>query len=308
MPQQPMAPVVDNNQANIQPQPAAPVAPVEVAPQVPVAPAPVDAAQPVQEAPQAIPQQPQPFQPVVPQQPVMEAQPQVTAAAPQPQSAQASIGQPQQAFGAGPVSPVAPAKRSSNKLILLIAAIVGGLAIIGVGIWAILTFVAGGVALETYEGKDYTVLVPKGYEKEDNGDTSVAFSEPNAEDDENGESTQSGVRLSSMSFESLTAYMSRDDIIKSYDETFTADKIEDLAGGTDSSAKNFKKSDEKYQGFDARRISYDAEKDGRPTGSVHMLIVFTEKTMYTVTVAAHVSDASLDRASNKILNSLKINE
>jgi hypothetical protein len=273
-------------------QPTQPMQPVAPVPQQPVEP------QPVMQQPQPAPQ----F--TAPQQPTAAESPMGVSPVPQPQ-----------VFGAGPVMPQPAPARSSGKIIALIASLVAGLAIIGVGVWALLTFALGGISLETYEGKDYSVLVPKDYEKKEIGD-SVTFTEPLKEGEESksdSESTdRSVVMVGKTSLETITQYMSREDIIKTYDESLTEDKLKENSSitGKDGNDKavNFKKTDDKYQGFEARKVTFDVESDGKSAGRASMLVVFTDKAIYSIMVAAHDSDASLQRAMDKIVNSLKINE
>lgn len=105
--------------------------------------------------------------------------------------------------------------------------------------------------------------------------------------------------------------MSKDDYIKLYDQYMTEDAFKSSVNGLVSSSskkefRNFKKDDTKFKGNDAREISIDGYEDGKKVGSVKMLVVFTDKTIYIVMVGAHVNDSGLQRATDKILNSLQI--
>ena len=264
-------------------EPQAPVAPesqpqVAATPEV-MAPEPVSVAPPVDAT--------QPFAPT----PIGQA-----AGAVPPQ--QPSVGGPA-VFGTGP----SPAPAKNNKMVMLIAAIIGGIVVIGLVVWALFAFVFNSIALESYKGEGYSVLVPKGYEKTEST-SSVAFKEPNADSNE-----QSQVMVTSIPIKSALTVMSRSDIIKLYDDTFSEKTLSDNSGFSSSNTiTNFKKDETTYQGLDARKITFDVEEDGKRSGTGHVLLVFGEDEFYAIIVAAHTSDGALEKAADKILNSLEINK
>ncbi|OYX53791.1 hypothetical protein B7Y92_01730 [Candidatus Saccharibacteria bacterium 32-50-13] len=182
-------------------------------------------------------------------------------------------------------------------------AAVGGLVAIGLIVWVLFAFVFNSIALESYKGDNYSVLVPKEYEKEESA-SSVAFKEPDADSDE-----QSQMMVTSIPIKDALTVMSRADMVKLYDDAFSEDNLTDSSGFSSSNAiANFTKDETEYQGFDARKITFDVEKDGKRSGSGHILVVFGDEAFYAVVVAAHTSDPALERAAGKILNSLEIDE
>ncbi len=293
-------------------QPQQPIAP----PQPPMQGPDQNYAQPPQYQPQPAPAAPQPAGPApypAPEAPVAQIQN-------QPQPAPGQFGpagpvppqpgfppQPQNGvFGSGPAAPYTPGPaKGKGKLFTLIGIIVAGLLVLGVGVWALMTFVFGSIALETYKGDGYSILVPKDYTKDESG-SSVTFKEKT--DDK---TSQSEVSIAASSIDGASGTMSKDDYIKLYDQYMTEDAFKSSVNGLVSSSskkefRNFKKDDTKFKGNDAREISIDGYEDGKKVGSVKMLVVFTDKTIYTVMVGAHVNDSGLQRATDKILNSLQI--
>lgn len=271
--------------------------------------------------PTAMPVEPQPVvtpvPPVAPEAPVAPTAPVATPVVPQPQPApspasftptpQPPVGggpvgpMPPQAFGTGPAAYPAPASSGPNKKrIGLIVAIVGGLLVIGLGIWLVLTLVTGSIALEKYEGKGYSVLVPKDYTKDEASGT-VTFKEPDED-----EKTQSQVMVSSYPIKSTLEYTTRDKLIEMYDSTLDEKNMTESGFSSDNKVENFKKEKIKYQGSDARLITFDVTEDGKKVGEGYMLIVFGEDTFYMVMVAAHSGDPALAKSAKKILDSLKI--
>ena len=286
--------VVDSVQPAPEPQPIAePVPPVAVEPQ-PVAPAAIESQPPVgvQPSVEAVP--PVAAQPVVPPTPVA---PSGATPPPSPPPVDGSV-----AFGTGPTATPVPA--GNKKLITIVAAVAGGIAVLGLIIWVLIAFVFNSIALESYKGEGYTILVPKDY-KEDESLGSVSFVEPDSDD----EDEQSQVVVGSTPTENILAYMKKDDAIELYDDMLDEDNFtDDLGFSDDSTVTNFKKEDVTHQGFDARKVTFDVEEDGKYIGSGYILLVFGDDAFYIVTVAAHSSDPGLNKAANKILDSLEIDE
>ena len=285
--------VVDSVQPTPEPQPIVePVPPVAIEPQ-PVAPVAIEPQPPVGAQPSVGPVPPATAQPVVPT-PVAPSG--ATPPSPLP-PADGSM-----AFGTGPTS--APVPASNKKLIAIVAAIAGGIAVLGLIVWVLIAFVFNSIALEPYKGEGYTILVPKDYE-EDEDLGSVSFVEPDSDD----EDEQSQVVIGSTPTENILAYMKKDDAIEFYDDMLDEDNFTDNLGfSDDSTVTNFKKEDVTHQGFEARKVTFDVEEDGKYIGSGYILLVFGDDAFYIVTVAAHSSDAGLNKAANKILNSLEIDE
>lgn len=274
-----------------EPTPVAPLAP-EVAPQEP----------PVT----ATPEVPPAVDPATAVPPPVASQPPIAATGavvpPTPPVAGGPIGTAPQAFGTGPA--VEPVKKSKldKKQLTLIGLVVGGVALIGVGLWLVFGVLLATVPLEKYEGKTYSVLVPKEYTRDEAG-TTISFDEPDKNTDE-----QSKVMVSSYEIKSMLDYMTRDKIIELYDETLSEKNITGSNFSADNKIVNFKKETIKYQDHDARMLTFEVTENDKKQGQGQMLVVFTEDAIYTVAVLVHVSDPSLARSSDKIIHSLKINE
>ena len=290
---EPQPVVVDSAQPAPEFQPIAePVPPVAVEPQ-PVAPAAIESQPPVGAQPSVGPVPPVAAQPVVPT-PVAPGG--ATPPSPPP-PADGSV-----AFGTGPAS--APVPAGNKKLIAIVAAVAGGIAVLGLIVWVLIAFVFNSIALESYKGDGYTILVPKDYE-EDEDLGSVSFVEPDADD----EDEQSQVVIGSTPTENILAYMKKDDAIEVYDDMLDEDNFTDNLGfSDDSTVTNFKKEDVTHQGFEARKVTFDVEEDDKYIGSGYILLVFGDDAFYIVKVAAHLSDPGLNKAANKILDSLEIDE
>ena len=268
----------------------------EPAPQPAVEPAPVAA--PVADV---VPPAPQPVQP---QQP---AQPQPFGAAPQP-GATPDVNQPPvqpQAFGAGP-TPLPPQK-SNNKLIILIASIVGGLLLIGGGVWAILTFMVGGIKLETYQGEGYSVLVPSEYTKKESGDTISYESER-----KKGKNDKDVYSTMSVSSTDMPAGTTKDQVVEMYDKLFSEETFTQSVSSASpdgAGVKDFKSEEITHQGHTARKYTATAEQDGQEVGKFTMIVVFGEKKLYMLVVAAHSDiEPGFRKSVDKIINSFKIDE
>lgn len=309
---QPAAPPLTPQQpepvAQSQPE-AVPPQPVTVSPPQPASPFAVDPA--VSTPPQQTPvSPPQPVDQPTVTAPVNPFAQQVDSSSTPPQQSPAYPEQPP-IFGGQMPAPqnISPKQPVNKKLIKLIAILIGALAVIGVGIWALMTFVIGGIPLETHEGESYTVSVPRDYEEEALGADAVSFAKPQAEGAEAADDRyRSMVTISRLQFSTFEAFMSRDEVIKMYgsDSLNEAAIKESLEEG--SELRNFSENTDQYQGFDARRVSFDVLKDGEKMGSMAMIAVFTEDSIYNILVSANADDPALARSASKIINSLKINE
>ena len=301
-PEQPIAPpqppVQDSNVGYTQPQPAQQPQ-FQPQPTPPVAPNPAPV-QPVQQPYQAQPYEPQPspgqFGPAsaVPPQPGFPPQP-------QPQNG---------VFGSGSAASYTPGpSKGKGKLLTLIGVIVAGLIVLGVGVWALMTFVFASIPLETYKGDGYSILVPKDYKKEETS-TGVTF-ESERQKGSNGKDVYSAMYLGSNDIPSSTT---KDQTVQMYDKLFDEDTFKQSLNSTSSSdsgseVKNFKVDKSNYQGFTARKYTADSYVDNKKVGEFKMLVVFTDKKLYVVSIGAHTQVEPGFRASvDKILNSFKIEE
>lgn len=272
----------------------------------------------------------QPVTPEAPQPPAPAPQPPVEAPAPTPEAVQAPVNPPQPvdaqsvpsapgavppqppvagpaAFGTGPAQAPVPAK--NNKLIAILAAVIGGIVVIGLVAWVLIAFVFNSIALETYKGDNFTVLVPKEYEKEEVGKTVSWKSE--AREAEGDKDAYSGLTVS---VTDIPESMSVDSILKTYDETLTEDAFSksmasEVGSSSDSTIKNFKVNKDDYNGMTARTYTATVLADDKKTGDLYVRMVFTDDKMYVIMVAAHSQiESGFRKAADKIFNSLEIEE
>lgn len=247
---------------------------------------------------------PQPAQPQQPMQPAQPMQPQAFGAAPDMNQPQPPM-QPQ-GFGMGPAVAVPPQK-SNNKLIILIVSIVAGLLLIGGGVWAILTFMVGGIKLETYKGDGYSVLVPSEYTKKESGGTISYESEK-----KKGKNDKDVYSTMSVSSTDMPTTMSKDQIVEMYDKLFSEDSFTQsvsAASPDGAGIKDFKSEKITHQGHTARKYTATAQQDGQKVGEFTMLVVFGDKKLYVLVLAAHSDiEPGFRKSVDKIINSFKVDE
>ncbi len=245
-------------------------------------------------APAQPPQQPpeQPFQPISPQ--TFQQAPQDPYTRPNPAETQPNLGIAPPATQPYYVAP----KSNKAKQIMIIVAITIVLTLVAVGsIFAIDYF--SGIPLDKYSAKEYSVQVPKGYEKRDDGNT-VEFTEQSKDDD-----TQSSVLVG---FERIPGGTNGE-----AKETFLEFIEKDFAEGAKLSFSNVEKTKgfttdkTEVDGFEAIRgqgISLDY--DGKENGKIAGVVVVGDKGIYQVFVFAHTSDTELAKSVDKIIDSLEI--
>ncbi len=254
---------------------------------------PQDPLEPKQSDP--IPLQPppaQPFEPITPQSFQPTPQDPYTRPEPtEPQPPQNLVPPAQQPYYVAP-------KSNKVKQIMIIVAITIVLTLIAVGsIFAIDYF--SGTPLETYSTKEYSVKVPKGYEKTDN-DNTIEFSEKTKD-----KSTQSSVLVG---YERIPGGAD-DEAKKMFLEFIEKDFAEGakLSFSSVEKTKDFTTKKTEIDGFDAIRgegISLD--EDGKENGKVSGAIVIGDKGAYQIFVFAHTSDSELSKSIDKIIDSLDI--
>lgn len=263
-------------------------------PQTPMPPAPeqpvVDPETPVVTPPQPV---TLPDQPVPSEQPVASAPP---SAMPVPMQPPAPSGPA--VFGSGPDPAPTPMSPSRKKLIRIITAVIGGLVVLGIGAWLLLTFVLNTIALERYDSDTYSILVPAEYSKEGTG-SAVAFNKPGTDID-----TRSAVNIMRFPFDSTA--VNRDEMIKLYDQSLDENSVAGSFSSGNEEVSGYKNEKTTHQGSEARKISFDITKDGQNARSASMLVVFGDNALYMITIAAHSTDTGLAKAANKILDSLEI--
>lgn len=295
----------NQNPQPIQPQPGVPVDPSM--PQQPTSASQFDpSTQPPQPQPMLQPTL-QPAMPVVeqsmqpPVNPMMQqpAQPMPAASAfPQP-AAPMQQSVPNSAFQ-GPAAAVPIKKPFPLGLVLKLTGGLLTLVVLAVGGWFAYTTFFGGIPVKEYQGDDFSMLVPKDYDKEDKtfGD-GIRFEKPGVDDDE-----KSVVSVSSLEFDDK--YLTRDKMIEAVDEGLNEDKIKEQYDDTGSLSDLKINKSAKLSGVEARRVTATANKKGKKVGSLDVAYIFGDKKIYVVAVIAHVSEPGLAQSSGKIINSFKI--
>ena len=281
-------------------------------PQQPYPPAP----QPEAPAPQPYPQpEAQPVAaPVAPAEYPAQPAPQQYAAsepvapvAPSPFGAPAAApiapAQPGAPIASGPVGPTPGLKKPfPKKLAILIGAIVGGVAVLAVLAVVVVNLIAANsLPLKTYEGSSYTILVPEKYEVDEKS-SSVTFTEPDAEKDEE----------SSMSVSAIEDFPAeyRDQFLKSIDENLTEEKLKEAVESSSSSDtgtfSNFNIEKTTQGDFEARIMTADVKKDGGQTGKVRFVYLIGDDAVYIISILAHSSDIGLSNQAQKITDSFTV--
>lgn len=235
-----------------------------------------------------------------PQQPTPSFQPPQETTPPPP---------PPVAFGGGAASApiVLPrSKKPKGKMMRIIGVVLAALLFIGAAVWAVVAFWPQGAELEEFQGENYSLFVPVGYEREEVGQTMIF----NKSADEDGHA-RSRVVVSTQPMSTIASYQSREMLIEQYDERLAMAEDDGAAGADEQgralTMRNFTKSESDYGGFDARRVTYDTYA-GEDQHLMHTteLTIFTEDMMYTVAVLASKGDSKLAGSANKIVTSLDI--
>lgn len=294
-------------------------------PQQPQAPA----AQPPQPTPdfQAQPQ-PEPFAPAQPEQavPVQPLSPNTAPVAPvmseapvQPAPTQYAAPQPQQPYVQPQPGPLhdetgMKPKKSHKKLVVLIAAIVAGLAVLGAGIWLAISMMSS-IPLKTYENESYSILVPEGYEE--NISSGFATFTATSSSEVDGE-------VSGGSAEAVTGLLGRSSVVIIPVQTGpiggSAEYLKMIDGQSDSDIfenDSFRESNTElrdtvrtsvdHSGHEARKISAAVYRDGVLSGHfMFYYLVADESTMYLVYIISQKDTPGLYRSAEKIIDSFTI--
>lgn len=159
------------------------------------------------------------------------------------------------------------------------------------------------IALETYEGDGYTMLVPVGYEESVEDDETVNFTEVSEDAGE-----QSVVSVGA----SVVPESATEEDIKQVKELFTEDKIKEaLEGDNTDDVPLFKGAANiqlKTTDEDNKYVvsgTADIVEDGITTGKIYLKFTLTDKNLSLVAVRADASDPGLDNKAQTIIDSLK---
>ena len=226
-----------------------------------------------------------------PQQPTQQA----PAPAPTPETPAAPTP-PAQPAGTPPTPPQ-PGKKPSNKLVIaIIAAVV--VIVVAVGAYFVI-FRKQGLALDTFSNDQFSLSVPKGYERRDI-DGGIVFSEP-------GDQQTASVVFASYSAFPEPVDQEQLDIIK---DALTSDPQTNLQSitGTSDEIEDTQITETKFKGVDALQITGRGVKDGQTTGRFKMVMVLNTEAVYLVGVGAHSSDPAIETELDEIIDSFTIKQ
>jgi hypothetical protein len=195
--------------------------------------------------------------------------------------------------------PVPVPKKSRKKLFIMIGAIVAGVVVIGVAAWLLITFIAANsLALKTYTGDTYSILVPTSYKADTSDGKDVTFKSLDSKDAST--TSQEAIQESDIPTGERDAYISE------IDKTFTQSTLTSSLTSGGNTIENFSITKITQSGQEARKIHADIKKDGKYTGTVDMIIVFGTDKSYLVGVSTYVTQPALKNSASKILNSFAI--
>lgn len=233
-----------------------------------------------------------PYQPYVPQQ--VEEAPSVSqqayAPTPAPQPDSSSVNNV-------PVS--LSIKKSPKKLVIIIAAFVAGLVVLGVGAWLVITlFATSNITLKEYSNDEYSLLVPESYTQDINA-TGATFVEPKAEKE-----TESQLQVSTIG----SIVGDRQQYIDTIDKTLTEESINKNINQEDSDKNITNITIEKttQNGNPTRIVTADMEENGKRVGIFRYFVTFGDKKIYMIIIGAHTSDPGFMANTAKITDSFKI--
>ncbi len=242
--------------------------------------------------------------------PVATAQPVRPAMQPQPSTSEVPRNPQDKTTPTASSAKVAPSKpkKSRKKFITLLMVTIAALALLGIGAWALMTFVFHGLKLETYNGDGYSVLKPVDYEQDE---TSTTISWTSPKQDIDGRSVYSRLQVATMD---MTAGRKPADLVATYDDFFTEDAFKayidaSTAFGGETELKNYVVNKDDYRGLAARAYTAEVYQKDVRIGNVYMRYVFDDNKMYMVLVADHTHDKEgFAGSAKKIFNSLTVNE
>ncbi len=301
-PQPPVAP-----QGYVNPvQPAAAPAPQVFGPGQPQ----ISPAQPVVQppAPQlVVPSAPQGLQPPVPQ----PAQaPQSIYPTPVATSGQAAPGMPGQPTPGQPYSTPVQTGFSSPKSGLgaklkskpkLLAGTILGVATLGIAAAAIVFVLPGlkGLPLETYSTDNYSLLVPKDYERKDEVAGGLSF-----EEKEGTEDTKSSVVVTVEKSPEKITKDEQDQVLLAFDEGIKSSLESEVKEG--NTLEDYKAEKTTYKNSPARIVTANVKDKGKQAGKMKVLVGVSDSAVFVIGVLAHDGDKGLSKNTDKIINSLQL--
>jgi len=220
-------------------------------------------------------------------------------------------------------------RKSLRKKVTIIGAVLGGLILLGVGVWALTGSILAAPLTEYDEG-EYSIGIPEGYEKQPSRYTDEYVAEMRAAVQEKineSDGLISGDRFSEFSEERI-AEMRQDEnrrwlggngeneksaIVVSKNSFFgtVEEEIEETKQeGTESdSIKNITFNEERIQSYDSLVVTFDALENGELySRNKYAYIFVNEDTYYSVWVSERVEDeGTLIKFSDQIIKSFKLN-
>lgn len=179
--------------------------------------------------------------------------------------------------------------------VMLISIIAGAVVLIGAGVLAYFLLFTG-IALEKYDADKYSMMVPVGYTKEDQGE-GVVFNE------KDGKATASSVFAYYAEFPT-TPTKSQLDTAKAAFKSQLEDKIGTYTSSTHT-ITDVKVEDTTFKGVEAIKVSAKAKSSGSE-GVVKMIAVIDSEKIFIVGVAADGGDGGLIAKADEIINSFTV--
>lgn len=194
--------------------------------------------------------------------------------------------------------PPQPGKKPSNKLAV---AIIAAVVIIAVAVGAyFIIFRKQGLALETFSNDQFSLSVPKGYERRDI-DGGIVFSEP-------GDQQTASVVFASYSAFPEPIDQEQLDIIK---DALTSDpktSLQSITGNGDQKIEDTQVTETKFKGVDALQITGRGVQNGQTAGRFKMIMVINTEEVYLVGVGAHSSDPAIETELDEIIDSFTVKQ
>ncbi len=209
-----------------------------------------------------------------------------------------AASQPSQAQPFGKPKADKKPRRFIKKFVIILVSLL----VLSGGAWAAWEFLVPRLELKAYEGEGFTVNVPAEYQAmPSNG--SVRF----AEEGEPGDETISSVSIQSTQYQTMN--QNKESVIKLYDEIYEEDSFVNSSNAdTQSEIRDYKVSSQPYHGLESRQVSFSVYEDGNKVRTSRVRVVFTDDSVYTVTVNNHKDDSELRWTASRIINSLEISE
>lgn len=209
-----------------------------------------------------------------------------------PQS-QPNVGDVQQ----GGTIPAAP-NGKKGKLILLLIAIPALIVVTLVGVFLALSVFGGSIKLTSYDGDEFSVNYPEGYEQKDKLGLTY-FEEVGDEDEE----THSGVIVALEKIPQSISDEQKDILAEQFKNL--GDEFVDSIPKEGQEIKNKQTEEASLDGLDGSRVSAELYEGDKKVGDLYITIGSDDDKFALVAVLAHVSDPGVAKEATAIMNSFK---